>query len=237
MTCGPSLRRCSPTGWCSASRRRPTTARRATWSPSSSTRAGSGAELGPCCMRSALLLPFNGVWPQVADDAFLAPGAVLIGNVHVGAESSIWFGAVLRGDHPTNAIVIGPRTSVQDRCVIHVGNWRPTTVGANCTIGHGATFESCLIEDDCTIGMNAVILQEAVIGQGSLVAAGSVVLERTEVPPGSLVAGVPARVRKPLEGSSKQWVARGGDHYVAQSRRYLEQGIGRVEDARRGDQP
>jgi carbonic anhydrase/acetyltransferase-like protein (isoleucine patch superfamily) len=184
-------------------------------------------------VRAALLLPFNGVWPQIADDAFLAPGAVLIGNVQVGAESSIWFGAILRGDHPTHPIVVGPRTSVQDGCVLHVGNWRPTTVGANCTIGHGAKFESCVIGDGCTVGMNAVILQEAVIGEGSLVAAGAVVLEKTEVPPGSLIAGVPASVRKALDGSAAAWVARGGDHYVRQSRRYLEQGIGRVEDARR----
>lgn len=186
-------------------------------------------------LKAALLLPFGGVWPQVADDAFLAPGAILIGNVQIGAESSIWFNAVLRGDNPENAIVIGPRTSVQDGCVIHVGNWCPTIVGANCTIGHGAKFESCTIGDGCTVGMNAVILQEAVIGAGSLVAAGSVVLERTEVPSGSLIAGVPAKVRKALDGSAARWVARGGDHYVQLSRRYLAQGIGRVEEARRGE--
>ena len=150
-------------------------------------------------MTAALLLPFDGVWPEVADDAFLAPGAVLVGNVKVGAASSVWFGAVLRGDHPTHAIVIGPRTSVQDGCVIHVGDWCPTTVGSDCTIGHGAKFESCTIGDRCTVGMNAVILQEAAIGDNSLVAAGSVVLERTDVPPGSLVAGVPARIRKTLD--------------------------------------
>jgi carbonic anhydrase/acetyltransferase-like protein (isoleucine patch superfamily) len=186
-------------------------------------------------LSAALLLPFDGVWPQVADDAFLAPGAVLVGNVRVGAASSVWFGAVLRGDHPTHPIVIGSRTSVQDGCVIHVGDWRPTTVGADCTIGHGAKFESCTIGDRCTIGMNAVILQEAVIGEGSLVAAGSVVLERAEVPAGSLVAGVPARVRKTLNGSAAKWVERGGEHYVQLSRRYLEQGIGRAGDAHRGE--
>ena len=157
-------------------------------------------------MTAALLLPFDGVWPEVADDAFLAPGAVLVGNVKVGAASSVWFGAVLRGDHPTHAIVIGPRTSVQDGCVIHVGDWCPTTVGSDCTIGHGAKFESCTIGDRCTVGMNAVILQEAAIGDNSLVAAGSVVLERTDVPPGSLVAGVPARIRnaQPPRGRPRQ---------------------------------
>jgi carbonic anhydrase/acetyltransferase-like protein (isoleucine patch superfamily) len=185
-------------------------------------------------MRAALLLPHNGVWPEVAEDAFLAPGAVLIGNVKVGAQSSVWFGAVLRGDHPANGIVVGARTSVQDGCVIHVGDWRSTVVGSGCTIGHGAKFESCVIGDGCTVGMNAVILQEAVIGERSIVAAGAVVLERTEVPPGTLVAGVPAKVRKQLDGSAARWVGRGGDHYVELSRRYLEQGIGRVADAVRG---
>lgn len=188
-------------------------------------------------MSAALLLPCDGVWPDIAEDAFLAPGAVLIGNVRVGAESSIWFGAVLRGDHPKHGIVIGPRTSVQDGCVIHVGGWRPTVVGADCTIGHGAKFESCEIGDGCTVGMNAVVLQEAVIGERSLVAAGAVVLERTQVPPHSLVAGVPARVRKSLDGSAAEWVARGGGHYVQLSRRYLAQGIGRVADAVRGSEP
>ena len=182
-------------------------------------------------MKAALLLPHNGVWPRIAEDAFVAPGAIIIGNVTIGAQSSVWFGAVLRGDHPRNGIVVGPRTSVQDNCVIHVGDWRPTTVGAECTIGHGAKFESCDIGEGCTIGMNAVVLQDAVIGERSLVAAGAVVLEKTQVPPRSLVAGVPAKVRKELDGSAARWIERGGDHYVALSRRYLEQGIGRVADA------
>jgi carbonic anhydrase/acetyltransferase-like protein (isoleucine patch superfamily) len=182
-------------------------------------------------VRAALLLPHDGVWPDVAEDAFLAPGAVIIGNVKIGAQSSVWFGAVLRGDHPANGIVVGARSNVQDGCVIHVGDWRPTVVGSDCTIGHGAKFESCVIGDGCTVGMNAVILQEAVIGERSIVAAGAVVLERTEVPPLSLVAGVPAKVRKSLEGSASRWITRASEHYVARSRRYLEQGIGRVADA------
>ncbi len=176
-----------------------------------------------------LLLPFDGVRPTVAHDAFLAPGAILIGNVTVGGEASVWFGAVLRGDHPEHGIHVGPRTSVQDNCVIHVGDWQPTIIGAGVTVGHGAKFESCTVEDGCVIGMNAVILQEAVIGAGSVVAANAVVLEGSRIPPGSLVAGVPARVRKSLDGSSAKWVGRSSAHYVALSRRYLEQGIGAVD--------
>jgi carbonic anhydrase/acetyltransferase-like protein (isoleucine patch superfamily) len=175
----------------------------------------------------ALLLPFNGVSPRVSPDAFLAPTAVLVGDVSVGAEASVWFGAVLRGDHPEHGIEVGPRTSIQDNCVIHVGHWRPTRIGADVTVGHGAKFESCTIEDGCVIGMNAVILQEATIGAGSLVAANAVVLEGFTVPPGSLVAGVPAKVRRTLGESSSQWIGRSSSHYVELSRKYLSEGIGR----------
>lgn len=183
----------------------------------------------------ALLLPFNGVSPRVSPDAFLAPNAVLVGNVTVGPEASVWFGAVLRGDHPEFGILVGPRTSIQDNCVIHVGDWQPTRIGSDVTVGHGAKFESCTIEDGCVIGMNAVILQEAVIGAGSLVAAGAVVLEGARVPPGSLVAGVPAKVRKTLEGSSSRWVGRSSAHYLELSQSYLAQGIGEKRRESRGE--
>ncbi len=162
----------------------------------------------------------------MAPDAFLAPTAVLIGDVIVGDQASIWFGTVLRGDHPAHGIVVGARSNVQDNCVVHVGDWQPTLIGADVTVGHGAKFESCTIEDGCVIGMNAVILQEAVIGAGSLVAANAVVLEKTSVPPGSLVAGVPAKVRGTLEGSAARWVGRSSHHYVELSRLYLSGGIG-----------
>lgn len=184
-------------------------------------------------MSQALVLPFNGIWPEIADDVFLAPGAVVLGNVRIESEASVWFGAVLRGDDPDHSIVVGARSNIQDGCVAHVGSWCATIVGPDCTIGHGAKFESCRIGERCTIGMNAVILQEAEIGAGSLVAAGAVVLERAVIPPESLAAGVPARVRKKLDGSAACWVERGSEHYVKLSRCYLEQGVGRVSDARR----
>jgi len=171
----------------------------------------------------AVILPFNGKTPKVAPDAFLAPTAVLIGDVTVESEASVWFGVVLRGDDPTHGIHIGPRSNVQDNCVIHVGDWQPTLVGADVTIGHGAKFESCTIEDGCVIGINAVILQEARIGEGSLVAANSVVLEKMQVPPGSLFAGAPGKVRKVLDGSAARFVRRSAAHYVEKSRAYLTQ--------------
>jgi carbonic anhydrase/acetyltransferase-like protein (isoleucine patch superfamily) len=180
----------------------------------------------------ALLIEINGKRPTVAPDAFLAPTAVLIGDVTVGPQASIWFGAVLRGDDPDNGIMIGARTSVQDNCLVHVGAWGPTTVGTEVTVGHGAKFESCTIGDGCIIGMNAVILQEARVGDECVIAAGCVVLEKADVPDRSVVAGVPGRVRKTLAGSAATWIARGGRHYVDLSRQYLAAGVGRVEDAR-----
>lgn len=174
----------------------------------------------------ALLLPFNGKSPRVAPDAFLAPTAVLVGDVQVESEASVWFGTVLRGDNPLHGIRVGPRTNLQDNCVIHVGDWQPTLIGAGVTVGHGAKFESCTIEDRCVIGMNAVILQEATIGAGSLVAANSVVLEGSRIPPGSLVAGVPGKIRKSLEGSAAEFVSRSSDHYLDLVREYKAQGIG-----------
>lgn len=173
----------------------------------------------------ALVLPFDGKLPKVAPDAFLAPTAVLIGDVQVGAEASIWFGAVLRGDNQEHGIQVGPRSNIQDNCVVHVGDWQPTIIGADVTVGHGAKFESCTIEDGCVIGVNAVILQEARIGKGSLVAANSVVLEGTHVPGGSLVAGVPGEVRKTLEGSAAEFVRRSSTHYLDACRDYRAQGM------------
>lgn len=174
-------------------------------------------------------IPFGGHAPRVHATAFVAPNAILIGNVEVGPESSIWFGAVLRGDHPEHGIRIGARTSVQDNCVLHVSARGPTIVGNGVTVGHGAVFESCAIGDGALIGMNAVILHEAVIGAQALVAALSVVPEHMQVPEGALVAGAPARVRKTLTGDAAAWVLHSADHYVELSRRYLDEEIGRVD--------
>ncbi len=174
----------------------------------------------------ARIIPFNGITPTVHPTAWLAPTAVLIGDVEVGPESSIWFGAVLRGDHPDHGIRVGARTSVQDNCVIHVSAEGPTLIGDDVTVGHGAAFESCEIRRGALIGMNSVLLHHTVIGEESLVAAGSVVTSGTEVPPRTLVAGSPATIRKALQGKSAGWIQGSADHYVALSREYLEQEIG-----------
>ncbi len=176
---------------------------------------------------SGRLIAFNGHRPRVHPTAFVAPTATLIGDVEVGPEASIWFGAVLRGDHPDHGIRVGARTSVQDNCVLHVSARGATIVGNDVTVGHGAVFESCTIGDGALIGMNAVILHEVEIGAGALVAALSVVPSGMRVPAHTLVAGAPARVRKQLAGESATWVAGSAAHYVALARAYLAQGIGR----------
>lgn len=175
----------------------------------------------------AHILTFGGIAPRIHASAFVAPTAVIIGNVEIGPEASVWFGAVLRGDHPEFPIVVGARTSIQDNCVLHISDRGPTVVGADAVIGHGAIFESCTIERGALIGMNAVILHEAIIGEGAVVAAASVVPERMEVPPRTLAAGVPARVRKELSEDARRALVQSAGHYVALSRRYLMEGVGR----------
>ena len=177
----------------------------------------------------ALILPFNGKTPKIHPSAFVAPTAILIGDVTVGEDSSIWFGAVLRGDNPNHGIVVGSRSSVQDNCVVHVGDWGHTIIGGDVTVGHGAKFESCVLGDRTVVGMNAVILQKAVVGDECLLAANTVILEGTDIPRRSLVAGVPGVVKKTLEGSAARWIEGGGQHYVDLSRQYLAEGIGTPE--------
>ena len=172
---------------------------------------------------SGQLISFGGRTPRVHPSAFIAPTAVLIGDVEVGEEASVWFGAVLRADDPEHGIRIGARSSIQDNCVLHVSARGPTVVGEGATIGHGAIFESCTVGDGAVVGMNAVILQGATIGERALVAAASVVPENMAVPARTLVAGAPARVRKEIAGESERWVRESAGHYVALARAYRQQ--------------
>jgi carbonic anhydrase/acetyltransferase-like protein (isoleucine patch superfamily) len=168
-----------------------------------------------------VILSHGGHSPRIHPSAYIAPTAVIIGNVEVGPEASIWFGAVLRGDHPEHVIRVGARTSVQDNCVIHVSARGPTLVGDDVTVGHGAVFESCEIRRSALIGMNAVVLHGAIVGEEALVAALSVIPEGMIVPDRTLVAGAPAKVRKELDGAAAEWVRGSAAHYVALSRRYI----------------
>src|ERR671925_78455 len=144
-----------------------------------------------------MLRPFRSVLPTVHPSAFVDQSAQVIGDVHIGAESSVWMNVVIRGD--VNYIRIGARTNVQDGSVVHVmRNTHPTVVGDDVTIGHGVLLHGCTIEDRCLIGMGAILLNGCRIGTGSIVAAGSMVLEGMVVPPGSMVMGSPAKVRRAL---------------------------------------
>jgi carbonic anhydrase/acetyltransferase-like protein (isoleucine patch superfamily) len=173
------------------------------------------------------LYAFEGREPRVADDAFVAPSATLIGDVVLEPGSSVWFGAVLRGD--LDRIVVGEGSCVQDNAVVHAAEGRPTIVGASVTVGHGALLEGCVVEDGAVIAMGAIVLQGAHVGADALVAAGSVVREGQEIPPRSLVAGVPAVVKKEVDGSSRRWVETAAAEYRQLRRRYLEELIVREE--------
>ncbi len=166
-----------------------------------------------------LIISFGGIRPRVAESAFVATNAVVIGDVEIGREASVWFGAVLRGDDPDHGIRVGARANVQDNAVIHTSAAGPTVIEAEATIGHGVVMESCRIGRRTVVGMNAVVLQGAEVGEGCVVAAGAVVKPGARIPPQRLVAGVPGRVRTLGTGAAR-WTERSAGHYVDLSRRY-----------------
>lgn len=170
----------------------------------------------------AHLIPFGGKEPRIAEDAFVAPTAVLIGDVTVEAGASVWFGAVLRADF--NRIVVGAGSSIQDNAVLHSAAEQPTVVGPNVTVGHLSLLEACTIEAEALIGMGSIVLNRARVGRGTVLAAGSVVREGQELPAGVLAAGLPAEVKKPL---TPELAARGTHaayEYQALRLRYLSGG-------------
>ena len=156
--------------------------------------------------------------PELDPTAFVAPGAVVVGQVRLAAHSSVWYTAVLRAEAET--ITLGERSNLQDGVVCHVDAGYPVTVGADVSVGHRAVLHGCTVEDDCLIGMGATILNGAVIGRGSLVAAGAVVLEGSVVPPGSLVAGVPGKVRRELTADERDGIRRNAEVYLAHVARH-----------------
>ena len=167
----------------------------------------------------ATLIELDGVAPTIGQDVFLAPTAVLVGDVRVADRANIWFGAVLRGDF--SHIEIGEESSIQDNAVIHCAQDLPTVVGRGVIVGHGAMLEGCVVEDRCVVGMGAIVLQRARVGAGSMVAAGAVVSERSEIRPRVLAAGVPATEKKELSGSALAWTENASDEYQELRERYL----------------
>ncbi|WP_308818880.1 gamma carbonic anhydrase family protein [Pseudonocardia alni] len=158
------------------------------------------------------MITVNGHTPQVHEQAWVAPGAVLAGEVRVGPETGIWYTCVIRAD--LAPITLGARTNVQDGSVLHADPGFPATIGDGVTIGHRAVVHGCTVEDDVLIGMGAVLMNGVHVGAGSLIAAGAVLTQGTVVPPGSLVAGVPGKVRRELGEAERNSIPLSAAAYV-----------------------
>ena len=156
--------------------------------------------------------------PEIASDAWVAPGCHIIGNVVVESQASVWFGTTIRGDN--ERITIGAGSNVQENCVLHTDMGFPLTVGAGCTIGHKAMLHGCTIGENSLIGMGATVLNGAVIGQNCLIGAGALVTEGKEIPDGSLVMGVPAKVVRSLDTAAINGLRLSAAHYVENAKRF-----------------
>jgi gamma-carbonic anhydrase len=161
----------------------------------------------------------HGVMPRIPASAYVAEGAWVIGDVHLGEEASIWFNAVVRGD--LNLIEVGARSNIQDGCVVHVTKRLPVRIGDDVTVGHMAMLHACTIADTVLIGMQATILDEARVGTFAIVAAGSVVREGFEVPEGTLVAGVPARIVRKVTDEERNALRQSALNYVSYARTFV----------------
>ena len=173
-----------------------------------------------------MIRPFKGITPRIADSAFIAEGAVIIGEVTIGQEASIWYNCVVRGD--VNFISIGDRSNIQDLSMLHVTHKKnaqdpgaPLIIGNDVTVGHSVTLHGCTIEDGAFIGMQAMIMDHAVIGKGALVGARALVTEGTVVTPGTLWVGAPAKYKRDLSADEIAWLGRSAGNYVRYSRDYL----------------
>src|SRR6185503_11852282 len=157
---------------------------------------------------------------MIDSTAFIAPGAVVLGDVSLGRNSSIWYNTVIRGDMAP--ILIGDETNIQDLSVVHVDEGVPCTIGKRVGVGHRVILHGCTVEDECLIGMGSVILNGATIGTGSVVGAGAVIPEGMSVPPGSLVMGVPGRIVRKVDKELAARITGTWQHYVEQAKRHRE---------------
>lgn len=164
-------------------------------------------------------MPYGDFTPQIDVSAYIAPGAVVIGDVKIAARAGVFFNCVLRGD--INHIEVGEGSNIQDLTMMHIDDAYPCIVGTEVTVGHSALLHGCVVEDGCLIGMGSVVLTGAVIGRGSIVAAGCVVPERMEVPPGSLVAGVPGVVKKQIPRVTSESLTYWAQKYQKVSRAFI----------------
>lgn len=173
-----------------------------------------------------MIRKFQGIEPIIDESAFIAETAVIIGDVKIGKESSIWYNCVVRGD--VNIIRIGDRTNVQDLSMLHVTHKKnaddpgaPLIIGDEVTIGHSVTLHGCTLENGCFIGMQAMVMDKAVVGEGALVGARALVTEGTIIPPHTLWVGAPARYKRDLTENEISWLKKSADNYVKYSLQYI----------------
>jgi gamma-carbonic anhydrase len=173
-----------------------------------------------------VIRPYNGIFPKIHPEAYVAGGVLVIGDVEIGRESSVWFGSIVRGD--VHYIRIGERTNIQDGCILHVtrGKW-PLTMGDDITVGHRVTLHGCTVRSRCLIGMGAIVLDGSEVGEGAIVGAGSVVAPGTVIPARTLAMGVPARVKRQV--TEKEW-----EESVRLAQRYVEHAREYARDSGKG---
>ncbi|WP_054303247.1 gamma carbonic anhydrase family protein [Gemmobacter sp. LW-1] len=165
-----------------------------------------------------MIYELDGVAPQIAPDAWVAPDANLIGKVVLEARASVWFGVTMRGDN--EEIRVGAGSNVQENCVLHTDMGYPLIIGANCTIGHKAMLHGCIIGDGSLIGMGATVLNGAKIGKGCLIGAGALITEGKEIPDGSLVMGAPGKVVRQLDETARARLLKSAEGYRANAARF-----------------
>ena len=175
-----------------------------------------------------MIRSFKGISPKIDSSAFIAEGAVVIGEVSIGKEASIWYNCVVRGD--VNFISIGDRTNIQDLSMLHVTHKKnaqdpgaPLVIGSDVTVGHSVTLHGCTIEDGAFIGMQAMIMDKAVVGKGAVVGDRALVTEGTIIAPGTLWVGAPAKYKRDLTPDEVAWLGRSAGNYVRYSREYLDE--------------
>ncbi len=169
-----------------------------------------------------MIRPYRGTTPKIAASAYIDPSAQVIGDVAIGERSSVWCNTTVRGD--VHYIRIGQETNIQDNCCLHVMTGEfPVIVGDRVTVGHSVTLHGCIVEDDCLIGIGSTLLNGVRVGRGSIVAAGSLVTERTQIPPGSIVMGAPAKVRRPANEADQEMIREHAAGYVEYRAAYREE--------------
>ena len=165
-----------------------------------------------------MLMKFRDKYPQIDKAAFVADNATIIGDVTLEEDATVWFGAVLRGD--SSSIKVGKGSNIQDNCTLHCDEGSPLSIGQNVTVGHNVILHGCTVEDNCLIGMGAVIMNDAVIGENSIVGAGALITEGKVFPPNSLILGSPAKVKGEVDEKGMDMIGEAAEHYIHHGKEY-----------------